>query len=128
MEICKRYWDIGSKGRWCSSKKEGILPALKIYQRLPSHFKRCFLYCSFFPAKPYKFIDFFLVQFWIAHGFVQSSTKLISKCFFFKMLMMSLLWCSLKSDYSRNDLNSFKDPTCIFLHWALSLNESDSLP
>jgi len=23
--------------------------------------------------------------------------------------------------YYQNDLNCFKDPTCIFLHWALSL-------
>jgi hypothetical protein len=59
-----------------SSKKnkKGILPALKMsYQRPPYHFKRSFLYCSFFPAKPYKFIDVFLVQFWIAHGFDQLS-------------------------------------------------------
>lgn len=25
-----------------------------------------------------------------------------------------------QTDYYRNDLNCFKDPTCIFLHWALS--------
>ncbi|KAJ1254136.1 hypothetical protein BS78_K116900 [Paspalum vaginatum] len=25
-----------------------------------------------------------------------------------------------QTDYYRNDSNCFKDPTCIFLHWALS--------
>ncbi|PNT60818.1 hypothetical protein BRADI_5g05681v3 [Brachypodium distachyon] len=25
-----------------------------------------------------------------------------------------------QTDYYRNDSNYFKDPTCIFLHWALS--------
>ena len=28
-----------------------------------------------------------------------------------------------QTDYYQNDLNCFKDPTCIFLHWALSLTD-----
>lgn len=27
--------------------------------------------------------------------------------------------------YYQNDLNCFKDPTCIFLHWALSLTDQN---
>eukprot|EP00258_Populus_trichocarpa_P028131 XP_024444150.1 disease resistance protein RGA2-like [Populus trichocarpa] len=76
---------------------DGILPALKIsYQRLPTHLKRCFLYCSVFP-KDYDFVDISLVQFWMAHGLILQSSnpnekledvglryvrELISRCFF----------------------------------------------
>ena len=76
---------------------DGILPALKIsYQRLPTHLKRCFLYCSVFP-KDYPFLDLVLVQFWMAHGLILQSSnpnekledvglryvrELISRCFF----------------------------------------------
>eukprot|EP00258_Populus_trichocarpa_P015554 XP_006372437.2 putative disease resistance protein RGA3 [Populus trichocarpa] len=76
---------------------DGILPALKIsYQRLPTHLKRCFLYCSVFP-KDYDFVDLSLVQFWMAHGLILQSSnpnenledvglryvrELISRCFF----------------------------------------------
>ncbi|XP_011038383.1 PREDICTED: putative disease resistance protein RGA3 isoform X5 [Populus euphratica] len=76
---------------------DGILPALKIsYQRLPTHLKRCFLYCSVFP-KDIKFADLELVQFWMAHGLILQSSnpneklediglryvrELISRCFF----------------------------------------------
>lgn len=28
-----------------------------------------------------------------------------------------------QTDYYRNDSNCFKDPTCIFLHWALLLTD-----
>lgn len=31
-----------------------------------------------------------------------------------------------QTDYYRNDSNCFKDPTCIFLHWALSLTDINS--
>jgi hypothetical protein len=76
---------------------DGILPALKIiYQRLPTHLKRCLLYCSVFP-KDYLFADLLLVQFWMAHGLILQSSnpnekledvglryvrELISRCFF----------------------------------------------
>jgi hypothetical protein len=76
---------------------DGILPALKIsYQRLPTHLKRCFLYCSFFP-KDFDFGDLLLVQFWMAQGLILLSSnpnekledvglryvrELISRCFF----------------------------------------------
>lgn len=28
-----------------------------------------------------------------------------------------------QTDYYQNDSNCFKDPTCIFLHWALPLTD-----
>ncbi|KAM4080177.1 hypothetical protein ACB094_09G172000 [Castanea mollissima] len=53
-------------------KQGGILPALKLsYNQLPFHLKQCFAYCSLFP-KDYEFISHLLVQFWMAHGLLQS--------------------------------------------------------
>ena len=50
----------------------GILPALKLsYDQLPFQLKRCFAYCSLFP-KDYNFITLHLIQFWMAHGALQS--------------------------------------------------------
>ncbi|XP_075636978.1 putative disease resistance protein RGA1 [Castanea sativa] len=58
---------------WLLEQKEGdILPALKIsYNQLPFHLKQCFAYCSLFP-KDYGFTNIDLIQFWMAHGVLQS--------------------------------------------------------
>ncbi|KAG6742181.1 hypothetical protein POTOM_055471 [Populus tomentosa] len=91
----KEWESVRDSDKW-EEKGDGILPALKIsYQRLPTHLKRCFLYSSIFP-KGHLFSDLELVQFWMAHGLIQSSNpnenledvglryvrELISKCFF----------------------------------------------
>ncbi|XP_061947471.1 disease resistance protein RGA2-like [Populus nigra] len=92
----KEWESVRDSEKW-EEEGDGILPALKVsYQRLPTHLKRCFLYCSVFP-KDYEFADFILVQFWMAHGLIlQSSSpnekledvglryvrELISRCFF----------------------------------------------
>ena len=91
----KEWESVRDSDKW-EEKGDGILPALKIsYQRLPTHLKRCFLYSSIFP-KDHLFSDLELVQFWMAHGLIQSSNpnenledvglryvrELISKCFF----------------------------------------------
>ncbi|XP_011038340.1 PREDICTED: disease resistance protein RGA2-like [Populus euphratica] len=91
----KEWGSVRDSDKW-EEKGDGILPALKIsYQRLPTHLKRCFLYSSIFP-KDHLFSDLELVQFWMAHGLIQSSNpnenledvglryvrELISKCFF----------------------------------------------
>ncbi|CAF1752904.1 unnamed protein product [Brassica napus] len=36
---------------------------------------------------------------------------------------VDLLGKRARTYYYQNDSNSFKDPTCIFLHWALSLTD-----
>ncbi|XP_002529624.3 putative disease resistance protein RGA1 [Ricinus communis] len=73
-----------------------ILPALRIsYQQLPSYLKQCFASCSVFP-KDYEFNSLKLIQFWMAHGLLQSPDQvqlpeylglkylkeLFSRCFF----------------------------------------------
>jgi len=92
----KEWESVRDSEKW-EEKGDGILPALKIsYQRLPTHLKRCFLYCSVFP-KDYLFVDLELVQFWMAHGLIHQSSipnekledvglryvrELFSRCFF----------------------------------------------
>ena len=58
---------------WNLEQKEGdILPALKLsYNHLPFHLKQCFAYCSVF-LKDYDFTNVRLIQFWLAHGILQS--------------------------------------------------------
>ncbi|KAM3691139.1 hypothetical protein ACJW31_09G172800 [Castanea mollissima] len=59
---------------WHLNQKESeILPALKLsYNQLPFHLKPCFAYCSIFP-KDFVFNNLLLIQFWMAHGILQSS-------------------------------------------------------
>ncbi|KAI5559624.1 hypothetical protein BDE02_17G124500 [Populus trichocarpa] len=92
----KEWKSVRDSEKW-EEEGDGILPALKIsYQRLPTHLKRCFLYCSVF-SKDYLFEDLGLVQFWMAHGLIHQSSnpnekledvglryvrELISRCFF----------------------------------------------
>ncbi|XP_061947434.1 putative disease resistance protein RGA3 [Populus nigra] len=89
----KEWESVRDSEKW-EEEGDGILPALKVsYQRLPTHLKRCFLYCSVFP-KDYLFGDIILVQFWMAHGLILQSSntildvglryvrELISRCFF----------------------------------------------
>lgn len=50
----------------------------------------------------------------------------ISFFFFFRAIRtrtVDLLGKTDQTDYSQNDSNCFKDPTCIFLHWALPLTD-----
>uniref|UniRef100_A0A7N2M1P1 Uncharacterized protein n=1 Tax=Quercus lobata TaxID=97700 RepID=A0A7N2M1P1_QUELO len=55
-----------------NQKESGILPALQLsYNQLPFHLKPCFAYCSIFP-KDFVFNNLLLIQFWMAHGILQS--------------------------------------------------------
>jgi hypothetical protein len=56
-------WDI-------PEERSGIVPALMLsYHHLPSHLKRCFMYCSILP-KDYEFEEQQLVLLWIADGLI----------------------------------------------------------
>ncbi|KDO37724.1 hypothetical protein CISIN_1g038400mg, partial [Citrus sinensis] len=60
---------------YLEQKESGILPILRLsYYQLPPHLKQCVAYCSIFP-KDYPFDSFSLVQFWMAHGLLQSHNK-----------------------------------------------------
>ncbi|KAL4607886.1 hypothetical protein ACB092_09G207900 [Castanea dentata] len=73
-KVDERKWkSVRDNEIWHLEQNEGdILPALRLsYNRLPFHLKQCFAYCSLFP-KDYEFNSSLLVQFWMAHGLLQS--------------------------------------------------------
>lgn len=73
----KRDWLlIKNNGIWELEQSENdILPALRLsYDEMPSHLKRCFVYCSIFP-KRFEFDSEDLIQFWMAHNLIRSPNK-----------------------------------------------------
>ncbi|KAL9411785.1 hypothetical protein AB3S75_045399 [Citrus x aurantiifolia] len=73
----KRDWElVGENEIWKSEEKANdILHVLRLsYNQLPPHPKQCVAYCSIFP-KDYQFNSHTLVQFWMAHGLLQSHNK-----------------------------------------------------
>ncbi|XP_030925535.1 putative disease resistance protein RGA4 [Quercus lobata] len=73
-KVDEREWkSVRDNEIWHLKQNEGdILPALRLsYNQLPFHLKQCFAYCSLFP-KDYEFKSLLLVQFWMAHGLLQS--------------------------------------------------------
>ena len=73
-QVDEREWKfVRDNEIWNLDKKDGgILPALRLsYNQLPFHLKQRFAYCSLFP-KDFEFISSQLVQFWMAHGILQS--------------------------------------------------------
>ncbi|KAJ9184876.1 hypothetical protein P3X46_004561 [Hevea brasiliensis] len=72
------YWKfIRDSELWKIEQKENdkILPALKLsYEQLPAYLKKCFAYCSFYP-KDHEYASFILIQFWMAHGLLESTNE-----------------------------------------------------
>jgi soluble cytochrome b562 len=59
-----KIWDI-------PEARSGIVPALMLsYHHLPSHLKRCFMYCSILP-EDYEFEEQELILLWMAEGLIQ---------------------------------------------------------
>lgn len=55
-----------------------------------------------------------------------SKQKLSNFCIFIRAIRtrtVDFLGKTDQTDYYQNDSNCFKDPTCLFLHWALSLTD-----
>ncbi|XP_057999888.1 putative disease resistance protein RGA1 [Hevea brasiliensis] len=74
----ENYWKfIRDSELWKIEQKENdkILPALRLsYEQLPAYLKKCFAYCSFYP-KDYEYTSFALIQFWMAHGLLESTNE-----------------------------------------------------
>ncbi|KAF2307979.1 hypothetical protein GH714_034035 [Hevea brasiliensis] len=72
------YWKfIRDSELWKIEQKENdkILPALRLsYEQLPACLKKCFAYCSFYP-KDSECTSFSLIQFWMAHGLLESTNE-----------------------------------------------------
>ena len=73
-KVDEREWkSVRDNEIWHLKENEGyILPALRLsYNQLSFHLKQCFAYYSLFP-NDYEFKSSLLVQFWMAHGLLQS--------------------------------------------------------
>ncbi|KAF2307982.1 hypothetical protein GH714_034063 [Hevea brasiliensis] len=72
------YWKfIRDSELWKIEQKENdkILPALRLsYEQLPAYLKKCFAYCSFYP-KDHEYASLRLIQFWMAHGLLESTNE-----------------------------------------------------
>uniref|UniRef100_A0A3N7GNW0 NBS type disease resistance protein n=2 Tax=Populus trichocarpa TaxID=3694 RepID=A0A3N7GNW0_POPTR len=92
-----------------SIRDDNIIQTLKLsYDALPSFMKHCFAYCSLFP-KGYKIDVKYLIQLWIAQGFVSTSNsgrrciEIVGlKCF------ESLLWRSFFHEVEKDRFGNIK--------------------
>lgn len=78
----------------------------------PSNCKRLVTNNKQYNNEEIKTIQFFVFVFYFIFFFRAIRTRTVD-----------LLGKTDQTDYSQNDSNCFKDPTCIFLHWALPLTD-----
>ncbi|CAL9048702.1 unnamed protein product, partial [Musa banksii] len=77
-QMNEKHWrNIAGSEIWqLQQDEEGVLPVLQLsYQCLPSHLKRCFVYCSLFP-KDHQFNKWDLSQLWMAEGYVAQDNNM----------------------------------------------------
>ncbi|XP_059440809.1 putative disease resistance RPP13-like protein 1 [Corylus avellana] len=102
--LMSKIWDI-------PEERSGILPALMLsYHHLPSHLKRCFMYCSILPMD-YEFEEQQLVLLWMAEGLIQSQQgdrqlEVLGRKYFRELLSRSFFQQSstAKSQFVMHDL------------------------
>ncbi|CAL9114464.1 unnamed protein product [Musa textilis] len=71
-QMNEKHWgNIAGSEIWqLPQDEEGVLPVLQLsYLCLPSHLRRCFVFCSLFP-KDHQFDEKHLVRLWMAEGYV----------------------------------------------------------
>ncbi|XP_059450857.1 putative disease resistance protein RGA3 [Corylus avellana] len=84
-----------------TQQDNGIFPILKLsYDHLPSKLKQCFAFCSLYPKDTYIEVKY-LIQLWIAQGFIHSSDR--NRCLedVGREYFMELLWRSFFQDIQR---------------------------
>ncbi|CAL9185488.1 unnamed protein product [Musa hybrid cultivar] len=80
-EMNEEAWRIiaGNEIWQLPQNEEGVLPVLQLsYQCLPSHLKRCFVFCSMFP-KDYPFNKRELSWLWMAEGYVAQDNNMTTE-------------------------------------------------
>ncbi|TXG68359.1 hypothetical protein EZV62_003294 [Acer yangbiense] len=88
--------------------KESISVLKLGYDLLPSHLKQCFVCCSVFP-QDHGFNNIALIQFWMAHGLLQSDDKNEEPESIGMRYINELRWRCLFHDFEQNfDFISFK--------------------
>ncbi|CAL9116029.1 unnamed protein product [Musa acuminata var. zebrina] len=73
----KDWRNIAESEIWqLPQNEEGVLPVLQLsYQCLPSHLKRCFVFCSLF-LKDRQFDERDLIRLWMAEGYVAQNNNM----------------------------------------------------
>nr|XP_009388340.1 PREDICTED: putative disease resistance RPP13-like protein 1 [Musa acuminata subsp. malaccensis] len=77
-QMNEKHWrNIAGSEIWqLQQDEEGVLPVLQLsYQCLPSHLKRCFVFCSLF-LKDRQFDERDLIRLWMAEGYVAQNNNM----------------------------------------------------
>ncbi|XP_064997346.1 putative disease resistance RPP13-like protein 1 [Musa acuminata AAA Group] len=72
VQMNEKHWrNIAGSEIWqLPQDEEGVLPVLQLsYRCLPTHLKRCFVFCSLFP-EDCRFYEPDLIRLWMAEGYV----------------------------------------------------------
>ncbi|CAL9116057.1 unnamed protein product, partial [Musa acuminata var. zebrina] len=72
VQMNEKHWrNIAGSEIWqLPQDEEGVLPVLQLsYRCLPTHLKRCFVFCSLFP-EDCRFFEPDLIRLWMAEGYV----------------------------------------------------------
>ncbi|CAL9116061.1 unnamed protein product, partial [Musa acuminata var. zebrina] len=78
-EMNEEAWRIiaGNEIWQLPQNEEGVLPVLQLsYQCLPTHLKRCFVFCSLFPKDHRFYVGDDLVRLWMAEGYVAQDNNM----------------------------------------------------
>ncbi|CAL9116031.1 unnamed protein product, partial [Musa acuminata var. zebrina] len=119
-QMNEKHWrNIAGSEIWqLQQDEEGVLPVLQLsYQCLPSHLKRCFVFCSLF-LKDRPFDERDLIRLWMAEGYVAQDNNmtiedtgsryfldLVNRSFFDEVFIWSLFQEDpLESTYVMHDL------------------------
>ncbi|CAL9174085.1 unnamed protein product [Musa hybrid cultivar] len=78
-EMNEEAWRIiaGNEIWQLPQNEEGVLPVLQLsYLCLPTHLKRCFVFCSLFPKDHRFYVGDDLVRLWMAEGYVAQDNNM----------------------------------------------------